>query len=69
MFDNKQPFKKIKHLGTGGFASTWYVQVLDPDLIEEWGLKEVAIKIPLDKQKEKVLKKEVQLTGGLKLQI
>lgn len=69
MFDNKQPFKKIKHLGTGGFASTWYVQVLDPDLIEEWGLKEVAIKIPLDKQKEKVLKKEVQLTGGLQLQI
>lgn len=69
MGENKEPFKKLELLGTGGFAQTWLALVLDPYLIEEWGVKEVAIKIPLDKQKERILKKEVELTGGLRLQI
>lgn len=64
-----QPFELIKHLGTGGFAQTWLVRVIDPDLVEEWETDQVAIKIPLSKQKETVLRKEVELNGGLYLRL
>ena len=64
-----QPFELIRHLGTGGFAQTWLVQVVDPDLVEEWEIDQVAIKIPLSKQKENVLRKEVELHGGLYLRL
>lgn len=64
-----EPFEKIELLGTGGFAQTWRVRVIDPDLRDEWGRDEVAIKIPLNKQKERILRKELELTGSLHLQL
>lgn len=64
-----EPFRRIEHLGTGGFARTWRARILDPELIEEWGLDEVAIKIPLNRQKERALRREVELAGALHLQI
>lgn len=64
-----QPFKLVKHLGTGGFAQTWLAQVIDPDLVDEWKTDQVAIKIPLSRQKEIVLCKEVELNGSLYLRL
>lgn len=65
----EESFKLEKLLGTGGFAQTWKARVIDADLIDEWGCDEVALKIPLSKQKEIVLKKEVELNGGLYLRL
>ena len=65
----QESFEPINHLGTGGFAQTWLAKITDPELIEEWGVDIVAIKIPLSKQKERVLRKELELTGSLRLQL
>jgi len=65
----RESFELIDHLGTGGFAQTWSAKVMDPDLVAEWGVDEVAIKIPLNKQKDRVLRKELELTASLHLQI
>lgn len=54
-----------KPLGQGGFAATWRARVLDPGRIEDYGTSEVALKIPLDKDKERVLEKELQLNAVL----
>lgn len=69
MVKRKKTFKLIEHLGSGGFAQTWRARVVDPELIDEWGLEDVAIKIPLSEQKERALKREVELEGSLYLQI
>ena len=63
------PFALQKHLGTGGFAHTYKARVLDADLVEDYGTEVVAIKIPLNKKKERVLKKEVTLNAGLYMHI
>jgi serine/threonine-protein kinase len=67
--NNREPFELLEHLGTGAFAQTWRARVIDPKLIDEWGREEVAIKIPLDKDKERILKKELLITGSLHLQL
>lgn len=69
MGQNDQSFELIKILGTGGFAQTWRARIIDPDLLDEWGVEEVALKIPLSKQKESVLKKEVELNGSLYMRL
>ncbi len=69
MFDSEEPFELKKLLGTGGFAQTWLAKILDPELIEEWNRDVVALKIPLSKQKARVLQRELQLTGSLHLQL
>ena len=70
MGDYKEPFKKLKPpLGAGGFATTWKARVLDPYLIKKWGVQEVAIKIPLSKEKERILKEEVTRNIELRLQL
>jgi serine/threonine-protein kinase len=69
MVKEKESFKLLEHLGTGSFAQTWKAEVIDPDLIDEWGLKTVAIKIPLSKQKERALRRDIELSGSLYLQI
>lgn len=70
MGDYKEPFKKFKpYLGIGGFATTWKARVLDPYLIKKWGVQEVAIKIPLSKEKERILKEEVTRNIELRLQL
>jgi hypothetical protein len=66
MMDKNEPFELIQLLGTGGFAQTWSARMLDPELVEEYRTREVAVKIPLTKQKGRVLKKELQLTGSLR---
>lgn len=69
MVQKKEPFELIEHLGTGGFAQTWRARVIDPDLLEEWGETEVAIKIPLTKQKERALRKDIEHAGTLHMQL
>lgn len=69
MIRKSEPFELIGHLGTGNFAETWHARIIDQILIEEWGVEEVAIKIPLNKKKERALKKEIELAGSLHLQL
>lgn len=69
MVEKQEPFKRVRHLGTGAFAQTWLVRVIDPDLVAGWGVTEAAIKIPLNRQKELALKQEVELAGSLQLQL
>ena len=53
--------EKKELLGSGGFAHTYRAIVLDPELRREWNCDEVAIKIPLTEEKEKILKKELKV--------
>lgn len=62
-------FALLEMLGMGGFAQTWRARVLDPTLVAEWGTDVVALKIPLSKQKERVLHKELEIIGSLHLQL
>lgn len=55
----KEKFKLLKLLGRpGGFAQTYQAEVLDPSLKAQWG-PVVALKIPLSREKEKVLINEL----------
>jgi len=54
----REKFKIIKHLGSGGFAHTYQAEVLDDTLRALWG-RQVALKIPLTKEKEEVLIREI----------
>jgi serine/threonine protein kinase len=58
-------FRLEQHLGTGGFAQTWRAKVLCEELVDEFGLEEVALKIPLTKQKQRTLKRELELNASL----
>jgi serine/threonine-protein kinase len=58
MGSNEKKFKLIKLLGSGGFAHTWLVEVLDKKLYKKWG-REVVLKIPLSKEKEFILINEL----------
>lgn len=56
---DKENFEVIKKLGEGAFAETFLVKVVNPKLVKDWGFDKVVIKVPKDKQKEKVLLKEI----------
>ena len=58
-------YKKIELLGTGAFAQTWRVKILDEELREEWHVDELAMKQPLNRYKPNALRKEVELNAGL----
>src|SRR3990172_3673519 len=65
-----EPFKKLKpSLGSGGFATTWRASVLDNKLIQRWGVTEVAIKIPHDEEKERILIREIERNIELRVQL
>ncbi len=64
-----EPFELLERLGAGGFAVTYKARVLDEYLREEFGTDEVALKIPLDKKKERVLKREFELNAALHLRL
>lgn len=64
-----EPFELLEPLGRGGFAHTYRARVVDEDLREEFGAEEVALKIPLDKKKERVLKREVEMGASLHLRL
>ena len=68
MIEKREVFKLVKFLGAGGFAQTHLAEVLDHKLRKEWG-KEVVIKIPHDKGKEKVLIRELIMNAGLHLNL
>lgn len=65
----KNSFELVHHLGTGSFAQTWQARIIDPDLIEEWGNEDVALKIPLDTKKMLVLLKELEINGILNISL
>jgi serine/threonine protein kinase len=65
----KNSFELVHHLGTGSFAQTWQARIIDPDLIEEWGSDDVALKIPLDTKKMLVLLKELEINGILNIHL
>lgn len=68
MATKREIFKLIKFLGAGAFAQTHLAEVLDPKSRKEWG-KAVVIKIPYDKEKEKVLIRELITNAGLHLNL
>jgi serine/threonine-protein kinase len=62
-------FELLQELGKGGFATTYRARVLDADLREEFGTDIVAVKIPLNKQKERVLRRELELNAGIHMRL
>lgn len=67
--EEQEPFKLISHLGMGGFAQTYKARVLDEELKEEFGSDIVALKIPLDRQKERVLRRELEMNAVLHVRL
>jgi serine/threonine protein kinase len=65
----EEPFELLDHLGTGGFAHTYRARVVDEDFLEDFGAAEVALKIPLNRKKERVLRHELELNASLYLRI
>jgi serine/threonine protein kinase len=64
-----EPFELQGHLGTGGFAHTYRAKVVDKELIEDFGVDEVALKIPLNRAKERVLRRELEMNASLHLRL
>jgi serine/threonine protein kinase len=68
--DNEgEPFKLLQLLGTGGFGHTWKAQVLDDALREEFGAEVVAIKVPLNREKARALKRELAVNALFHLRL
>lgn len=64
----REKFKLLKSLGAGAFAQTFKAEVLDEELRAEWG-EVVALKIPLSKEKEKVLIKEIITSASIHMSL
>lgn len=62
---SNESFELLELLGSGGFAHTYKATVTEEDLIEDYKTNVVALKIPLNKQKERVLRREILRNGGL----
>ncbi|MDS4031402.1 MAG: protein kinase [Candidatus Contendobacter sp.] len=67
--DEQEPFELISLLGMGGFAQTYKARVLEEELKEEFGSDIVALKIPLDRQKERVLRRELEMNAILHVRL
>ena len=65
----EEPFELLKQLGAGGCAVTWKARVRDEGLVEDFGADIVALKIPLDKQRERVLQKELVMNAILHVRL
>jgi serine/threonine-protein kinase len=61
-------FEIIQLLGEGGFGKTYLAEVKDEELRREWG-EYVAIKIPLDREREEVLVSELVTNATLHLKL
>jgi len=64
-----EPFELLQSLGAGGFAHTYLARVVSPDLVEEYDRAEVALKIPLDRKKQRILRQELELNAALHLHL
>jgi len=67
--DGDESFELLKLLGSGGFAHTYLVKVLDEELVREFGSSEVALKIPLSKQKARALRRELEIHAVLHMRL
>lgn len=63
-----EDFKLEKVLGEGGFGKTYLASVLKDELKKEWG-NFVAIKIPHNKEKEELLKRELFVNAEVLLKL
>jgi serine/threonine protein kinase len=61
-------FQLVKFLGAGRFAATYKAKVLADDLKQEWG-EVIAVKIPLSKDFELALLKELVLNAALHMSL
>jgi serine/threonine protein kinase len=61
-------FKLVKFLGAGRFAATYKAKVLAEDLKKEWG-ELIAVKIPLSKEYEFAMLKELVLNAALHMSL
>jgi serine/threonine protein kinase len=56
----EEAFELLEHLGSGGFAHTYRARIVDEDLASDFGASEVALKIPLNREKERALRHELE---------
>src|SRR6185503_5308369 len=64
-----EPFELLEQLGRGGFACTYLARVTDPELRAEFDQEIVALKVPLGRKEERVLRKEMELNAGLHMRL
>jgi serine/threonine protein kinase len=64
-----EPFELLEHLGVGGFAHTYRAKVIDQELVEDFGVDEVALKIPLNRAKERILRRELEMNAALHIRL
>src|SRR5262245_19956737 len=64
-----EPFELLEQLGRGGFACTYLAKVTDPELRAEFEQDIVALKVPLGRREERVLRREMELNAGLHMRL
>ena len=66
---DEEPFELLKPLGVGGFAQTFLARVVDEDLREEYGVEQVALKIPLSAKKARAIRNDIGMNLTVHLRI
>ena len=60
-----ESFRLVQLLGQGGFAQTYLAEVIDEDLVREYETRQVALKIPLDKRKQRSVREDIEINAAL----
>jgi serine/threonine protein kinase len=66
--ESEESFELLELLGRGGFAHTYRARVIDPELIEEYGTNEIALKVPLA-GKQRALRKDFEMNAVLHVRL